>query len=135
MKYNDVSGVRCALRLLTPLILLTFLGLLTSPSVGGQSQDATLSGTVRDINCAPLADTTVRISHRQSDLVRQTQTDSAGQYAFTGLPAGNYDVVVTHDGFQANETDSLGLAAGVPVALNVQLFSVGQGIPGVITSC
>jgi hypothetical protein len=103
MKYNDVSGVECVLRRLTPLILLTSLGLLTSQPVGGQSLEATLSGTVTDINCAPIAGTTVRISHQASNSVRETQTDSAGQYLFMGLPGGIYDVLFTHEGFQGEQ--------------------------------
>jgi large repetitive protein len=135
LKYSDVSGGESLLRRLTSLILLAFLGLLTSQPVWGQALEANLSGTVTDANCAPVAGATVRASDEASNYVRETQTDSGGQYLIIGLPQGPYTVIITRQGFRGNETRGLGIPAGINVGVNVMLYDAGGGMPGVSPRC
>jgi Carboxypeptidase regulatory-like domain len=70
--------------------LLLFL-LLMQASAWAQSTTALLFGTVHDPSGSPVPATSVKISNRQTGLIRTAITDTDGNYDFT-LPRGLYDI-------------------------------------------
>lgn len=84
-----------------------------------------ISGTVVDTSGAVIADATVQV--RGADDIEQgtTQSDRNGAFAFSGLVAGNYRLVVSHLGFETKEAPVTVDAHGAAVPLRVSL-SVGS---------
>ena len=77
--------------------------------LGAQQTTATLLGTVRDSSGAAAPGSTVRASNIGTNIRREAKTDQDGNYAIPSLPAGNYQVTVTHEGFQAQQIESVTL--------------------------
>ena len=70
------------------------------PAGGGQ-----ISGTVAGVNRAPFAGAQVVLrSNSSSAERRQTKTDKAGQYSFSGLSLGAYTLSASASGFRDSET-------------------------------
>src|SRR5665213_2971908 len=69
--------------------------------VKAQQLTATLTGTVTDPSGAVIADAQVTIAQNGVNGVSRTvHTDARGSYTATTLPAGNYTVTFTADGFK-----------------------------------
>jgi hypothetical protein len=65
--------------------------------------DVTLVGTVEnDSSGESIADATVRVA--DDDIDEAATTDSEGQYRLTGLPTGEYEVVVEHPQYESYRT-------------------------------
>jgi hypothetical protein len=81
-----------------------WLGMLTLLLViplGAWGQNtASISGTVMDKSGAAVAGAQVALNSSGGNLTRNSITNDTGAYAFTALPSGTYDVVVTAKGFQ-----------------------------------
>ena len=74
---------------------ITFAGLLSAP-VCAQT-NAPLSGVVANAMGAPIAGATVLLRPANATPVR---TDAHGEFSFSNLPAGSYEVIVSKGGFQ-----------------------------------
>jgi hypothetical protein len=83
---------------LSGLCLVAFILLL--PTAFGQSQFATLSGTVNDANGGVVAGARVVVKGTASGELRQSETNGDGFFTFATLPAGSYEVTVQIKGFQ-----------------------------------
>ena len=68
-----------------------------------QVNTASLSGLVTDQTNAALVHAHVTATNNATGLVRETDTDAAGYYAFPDLPIGEYRVVVTMANFETIE--------------------------------
>ncbi|MGQ9809365.1 MAG: golvesin C-terminal-like domain-containing protein [Armatimonadota bacterium] len=68
-----------------------------------------LTGTVRDVNGAPVAGATVVIEGQPQTMV----TGSAGTYTFTGLRAGLYTVTASKPGYTAHRMEGVAVGEGV----------------------
>lgn len=58
-------------------------------------------GTVTDPAGGSVPGAKVRIVSTGTGQSRETETDSAGTYAFPSIPGDTYDVMVTKEGFQS----------------------------------
>jgi hypothetical protein len=65
-----------------------------------QTITSSMTGFVTDAAGAAVPDVTVRIRETKTGFTRAQQTDQQGQYRFSGLPAGVYDIQVEKQGFQ-----------------------------------
>jgi len=65
-----------------------------------QVESGKIVGTVRDVSGAVVANATVRVTEIQTNVERQTKTDSSGEYVVTELKSGQYTVTVEHQGFK-----------------------------------
>src|SRR5260370_8938243 len=74
-----------------------------------QQTTATLLGTVVDPSGAAVPGVTIRVSNLATNIKRETTTDQAGNYSIPYLPAGNYHLTATHEGFQAQHIASVTL--------------------------
>ena len=98
--------------------------LLMQASAWAQSTTAVLFGTVHDPSGAPVPTTIVRVTNRQTGLVRSAITDSDGNYDFS-LPRGLYDISASHPGFKTEVREGVALSTEDCVHLDVGL-TVGE---------
>jgi hypothetical protein len=73
---------------------------LSQPAALGQSQFATLSGTVHDPSGAAVTEAKVTVKGTKSGELRVSETNAEGFFTMATLPAGSYDVSVEKQGFQ-----------------------------------
>ena len=62
-----------------------------------------LSGTVVDTSGAVIAGATVQVRSADGTVQRTTQSDRNGSFIISGLPAGNYRLVVSNPDFETKE--------------------------------
>lgn len=106
-----------AIRLLSTL----FLFALVLPFAHAyQANSGSISGTVTDPSGAVVPGATVEINNHVSGYVRNTKTDSTGQYRFYNVPFNGYRLTVTDQGFSSS-TKVIDVRATVPVVAPIQL--------------
>jgi hypothetical protein len=76
------------------------------PPTGGN-----ITGTVVDANGHAINGAEANLYNSTGDLVKTETTDNNGEFNFTSLSAGNYDIVVSKDGY-LNGTDSATATSG-----------------------
>jgi len=74
-----------------------------------QQTTATLLGTVVDPSGAAVPGASIKVTNVATNIKREATTDQAGNYSIPYLPAGNYQVTLTHEGFQAQQIESVTL--------------------------
>ncbi len=80
-----------------------------------------LQGTVIDTSGAVIAGAPVLVRNDNGAVMITTQSDRNGSFTISGLPAGNYQLVVSSPGFETKEMPvSIGTAEA-PVALRISL--------------
>ena len=98
----------------------------------GQSEavSAQLNGTVQDQNAASIPGAKVTLSNPETGFTRQFTTSENGQYTFTLIPPGRYQLKVERDGFSTYLQTNLLLAVGQSATLNpsMQLGAVSQTV-------
>jgi hypothetical protein len=78
----------------------------------GQVLYGGLTGTVTDSSGAGMPGTSVTVTHKETNLSRDTVSNESGIYTFTNLQAGTYDVKVSMAGFREF------VKTAVPVSVN-----------------
>ncbi len=92
------------------LFALMLLGTLaTIQPVGAQQTSGTLLGSISDSTGASMAGVAIRVTNLATNIQRDVQTDAAGNYRIPSLPAGNYRLRVSKEGFQLQQIESLAL--------------------------
>lgn len=80
-----------------------------------------VNGTVRDSSTgAPISGATVALTGQSSK-----QTNSQGQFSFTGVPAGQKELIVSKPPLYYSQTKSVSVAAGSTTSIDVLLISAG----------
>ncbi len=101
-----------------------FLGVLTTCCfLFAQTPDtATLSGQVLDESLAPIHQADVTVLNELSGFKRSIQTNTAGEFSFTGLGVnGNYSVLASKKDFASAKQSAITLRAGTEAALTIRL--------------
>ena len=88
------GGFVCAL-------ILSLVGLVASTPLLAQYDSAQINGTVRDQSGALIPSATVQVRNRDTGLVRQTITNSAGIYVLSQIPPGPYAITASSPGFSS----------------------------------
>jgi TonB dependent receptor-like, beta-barrel/Carboxypeptidase regulatory-like domain/TonB-dependent Receptor Plug Domain len=73
-------------------------------AAGDEAYPPQLSGTVVDASGAVIAGAIVQVLSANGAVRGTTQTDRNGSFTLSGLPAGNYHLVVSNPGFDSKET-------------------------------
>ena len=76
------------------------LGLKIEHDRGAFGARAEVTGTVTDASGAVIPGATVKLHLMSSTDTRTTHSNATGQYAFTGIPAGRYQVEISSPGFE-----------------------------------
>src|SRR5688572_25534174 len=88
------------LRLRTFRIVLVFAFLLSIVArASAQGVAADLSGTIRDTSGAVVGGALVKVLSTETARVRIVKADADGRYSVPVLPAGDYEITVSADGF------------------------------------
>jgi TonB family protein len=85
-----------------------------------QAGSARFAGSVSDPTGAPLPDTTISLTHRQSNVTHAVPTDEAGAFAFATLPPGDYLFEARATGFAAVKS-TITLEAGQAAQRDIRL--------------
>ena len=80
-----------------------------------------LSGTVVDTSGAVIAGATVQVRGDDGTVQRTTQSDRNGFFILSGLPAGDYRLVVSNPGFETKEILVTIGTTGTPAPLRIPL--------------
>ncbi|MGA7240087.1 MAG: carboxypeptidase-like regulatory domain-containing protein [Bryobacteraceae bacterium] len=62
-----------------------------------------VSGTVVDTSGAGIAGATVLVQSANGAIQKNTQSDASGSFSISGLPPGDYRLVVSHADFETKE--------------------------------
>ncbi len=76
-----------------------------------QTSSGTLSGRVLDAQGSAIPGATVTVTRRDTHETRTFTSDPAGQFVFTALQPGLYDLSVDLEGFKRLEKNELALSA------------------------
>jgi len=75
----------------------------------------TVRGIVHDVQHHPIAGAHLLLQAKQSDWKRDAVTDDNGEFQLDAVPAGNYTIRVTHDGFREYLADLVVVADSAPL--------------------
>jgi len=100
----------------------TLLGLLIAASVAfAQADKGTILGTVQDSSGAPAADTEVKATEVNTNIVHTTRTNDAGNFTFPLLDPGTYVVETERQGFKKASRSGVRLDANSTVRVEFAL--------------
>lgn len=107
----------------------------TRPAGAVQAADSTsqgaLGGTIFDRSTnLPVEGVRIRLTPNGSDARRQTTTDSAGRYQFTGLRLADYVLALDRLGYEALELDVL-INRTAPVIVSIGIIPAPVPLPDV----
>lgn len=117
---SKARGFVRGLTLFAAVFFLAFAGLCY-----GQDVNASLSGTVTDTTNAAIPGATVKLTNAATGFTTTLKSDATGEYNFTNLTPGKYDLTVTASGFKSTVNKGIELLAAQVARVNVQL-SLGQ---------
>ncbi|QOY90149.1 TonB-dependent receptor [Paludibaculum fermentans] len=98
-------------------LLVTLLSVLATAQVITSS----LNGFVTDASGAAVPGAQVTIRETQTGFTRTQETNTQGQYTFTGIPAGIYDISVERSGFQVSTRSAQQLTQQLDLRADFQL--------------
>jgi hypothetical protein len=119
MKHRTIRNVFTA-------FLLGMAVLIALPAASfGQGFRGGISGTVTDQAGAVVAGAQVTAVETATNISLKTVTSSAGEFAFSNLPLGDYSVTISATGFSTVKVSKVTVSAGVSYNLPVKLGVAG----------
>src|SRR5687768_2969667 len=82
---------------------------------------ASVQGTVTDSTGALVPDATVTLTNKETGAKQTTQSSGDGLYRFSGLPPGNYSLVVEKSGFKKQSFENVVINAEAAQGIDVML--------------
>ena len=79
---------------------------------GQAGSTGTIVGTVTDATAAVIPDATIAVRHLETNFTQTQASGAAGGYTFPYIPAGNYEVRATLEGFRASVVPNVKLDVG-----------------------
>jgi Carboxypeptidase regulatory-like domain/TonB dependent receptor len=116
---NSVSFFRTLRSRVLFFVVAAAMAVVALPSYAQFS--ASLSGTVQDSTGAIVPGATVRLTNNSTQQVKSATSGAGGDYRFSELAPGSYQLVVTAPGFQGTTLANLTLAAETPRDVPVTL--------------
>jgi len=90
---------------------------------------ADVSGTVVDTSGAAIAGASVQLQSANRTLLRTTESHTNGSFAISGLPVGNYRLMVSHADFETKEIPvTIGAEGPAPFRITLALGSVSTSV-------
>ncbi len=106
------------------LSILFALLIAVSASAFAQTFHGTISGTVVDVQGAVVAGASVQLVNPGTNFVQTSKSSSAGEFLFTELPVGLYELTVTAQGFETYKVDKVAVEVSKVTNIKAQL-SIG----------
>jgi outer membrane receptor protein involved in Fe transport len=104
---------RSKIRTIAPAVMAAaVLGFLALRSAKGQANTATFYGTVTDPSGAAVPGATVTLTERNTQAKITKNTGVTGDFAFTFVPVGVYDLTIVAQGFKTYVNSRISLGAG-----------------------
>ncbi len=126
------AGLVKLLRLSMAVLLGTIL-LVFSARVVGQAVNATLLGTVADSSGAVVAGAKVTIKEMRTGVSRMATTNESGNYQFSDIAPGQYEVTVERDGFKKAVRTGVDVLVNSDIRVNVTI-DIGTNQETVVVS-
>ncbi len=109
-------------RMLITLTILSLILVSTSLPLSGQATNSgTVVGQVTDPSGAVVVGATVALIDLSTNTPLTTVTNESGHFAFINTPPGNYDVMVTKQGFDRARVQKQHVNVGMTLTENVRL--------------
>ncbi len=102
-------------------IVCLLLLVLCAGTAFGQSDRATINGTVQDPTGAVLPDVQVQVTNTGTNLTQTVTTSNGGFYTIKNLPVGSYVVTFSKTGFRKLNRSGITLLVGQTVAIDATL--------------
>jgi len=90
----------CASRIVAVLLSALCLVLFCGERSSAQQATAQLTGTIRDASGAVVLGAKVTLKNSDTNIARSETSNRNGDFVFTLVPIGSYQVEVTHEGFR-----------------------------------
>src|ERR1700675_3677073 len=87
----------------------------------GQSFRGGILGTITDATGASVAGARVTATNTETGLVRESITDTDGNYSFSELQLGNYSITATKEGFRTQTATNIVVAVEGPQRANLTM--------------
>jgi len=81
-------------------IVAAFIVTMLVPSIHAQGLYGSLVGNITDPSPASIPGAKVKITHVETNQIRETLTTADGTYMFPTIPPGTYEIEVSRPGFQ-----------------------------------
>lgn len=117
----DRRQVSPSTKFLIPFLALMLLLPLAALRLSAHDRAGKTSGAVHDPSGAGVANATIVMSNHDRNTIDMTTTDREGNFNFTGLPAGIYELQVLKPGFQTYRQTDVSLDAGRDFTANINL--------------
>jgi hypothetical protein len=105
---------------------LVLVCLSTTDLLAQVNSSATLRGTVLDKTQAVIPGAEVKITHKETGLVRTATTGNEGSYVFSLLPAGHYEVRISMKGFATAAFENVELTVGQTTSIDANMSPSSQ---------
>jgi hypothetical protein len=102
------------------LISLGLTAICAALQLFGQSTTS-MRGEISDPGGAMIPGAVVSITNPKTGFVRQTTSDTTGQYQFVQIPPGAYDIKVEQTGFRVATRNAVELQVNTPATVNMSL--------------
>ena len=103
------------------MILRIVLGLLTFCATVWAQDTASITGTITDPSGAAVPNAQVTVTNAEHGINRSTTSNGSGDFLFSSLPIGSYDLAVTAEGFKKYEAKGIVLVIAQKARVNVTL--------------
>src|SRR5690242_7658069 len=103
----------------SPVLLIFMLAFLALPARAQVT--AEIFGTIMDPSGGAVANAQVGVEQQQTGFLRSTVTDGEGRYDLVALPAGQYEVTVSKQGFRTAVHTGIVLTAAEQAVMNFTL--------------
>ena len=101
--------------------LFVVLMLAAAPIVDAQFDSATIVGTVHDASGASIPGTSITLKSLSTGVANNTLSNSAGDYNFNAVAAGDYTIAATSTGFGDIATPAFTVTVGARQRVDINL--------------
>jgi hypothetical protein len=111
------------------VVLLLAMAAFWAPRMQAQINYGSVRGLAKDTQGAVIPDADVTLTNVGTKLVRTAKTNGAGEYDFTSVTPGDYEVTVTLKGFKVfKEAATVDLGATATIDATLQVGSTGETV-------
>ncbi|MCL5742671.1 MAG: TonB-dependent receptor, partial [Acidobacteria bacterium] len=107
--------------LISALIFVAFL----APAFWAQTTSGTIVGSLRDSSDLAVANAEVQLRQTTTGATRQNTTNERGDFTFTNVVPGEYEIAISVPGFKKLERKSINLTASETLSLGALRLEVG----------